>query len=829
LTLAQALGLAAAAYQRHDLAEAERLCLRVIGADPANLDALQLAGAIAFRAGRPDAAAERFARAAAAHPASAEAHFHLGNALRALGRQGEAVASYDRCIALSPGFADAHNNRGNAFCDLGRPAQALASFDSALRCSPGHGAAHANRGNALLAMGRPAEALASYDAALSIDPANPATQSGRGNALRALGRLDEALACYDGALELAPAHGEALVNRGIVLQELGRHAQALDCYERALRLAPGSAEALSNRGNALQRLGRAGEALESCERALRAKPQFAEAHCNRGDALNALKRFDEAVAAYDRALQLRPGFPEAHNGRGIALHALLRYAEALASYERAIALRPGFADAHNNRAYALREAGRYEDAALAFAQVLRLAPDYPFAKGGLLHTKMLCCDWSGFDELCESVNADVRAGRRSAEPFGYQAVSESPRDLRDCAAMYAAERFPQRHDLPAPAAWPRGPKIRVGYLCGEFRSQATSILATGLFELHDRDRFDIFAFDNGWDDGSQWRRRQERAFGTITDIARLGDLEAARLVRDRQIDVLVNLNGYFGHGRQGVFSLRPSPVQVSFLGFPGTLGAPYMDYIVADSTVIPEQDREFYAEKVAYLPHCYQVNDSRRGIAGAAFTRRDEGLPEAGFVYCCFNNNYKIVPAVFDGWMRILRRVEGSVLWLYENRPGTAESLRRNARARGVDPDRLVFAAHLPHAEHLARLRCADLVVDTLPYNAHTTASDALWAGVPVLTRIGRTFPGRVAASLLEAIGLPELIAKTPEEYEALAVGLASSPARLAGLRDRLAANRLARPLYDTALFARHLEAAFTMMVERQRSGLEPCHLVVPP
>ena len=350
-----------------------------------------------------------------------------------------------------------------------------------------------------------------------------------------------------------------------------------------------------------------------------------------------------------------------------------------------------------------------------------------------------------------------------------------------------------------------------------------------LFERHDKNRFELFAFDNGWDDASEMRDRIEKAFTEIVDITRLSDLGAAALIKQKQIDILVDLNGYFGLAREGIFSHRPCPVQVNYLGFPGTLGVDYMDYILADRHVIPPEHAAFYAEKVVYLPDTYQVNDSRRAIAERTPTRAEVRLPETGFVFCCFNNNYKITPDVFDVWMRLLRNVRDSVLWLLEDNPLASSNLRREAEERGVAPERLVFAPRLKPDEHLARHALADLFLDTLPCNAHTTASDALWAGLPLLTCMGGTFPGRVAGSLLNAVGLPELITHDLESYEARALELASTPPMLIDLRTRLARNRLTHPLFDTDRFRRHIESAYVTMWERYRRSDPPESFAVRP
>jgi predicted O-linked N-acetylglucosamine transferase (SPINDLY family) len=500
---------------------------------------------------------------------------------------------------------------------------------------------------------------------------------------------------------------------------------------------------------------------------------------------------------------------------------------ALASYDEAIKLKPDYADAYYERAVALEEMRQYSDAARCFARLLDLSPDHGLAKGALLHAKLRCCDWAGLTELHESIRQGLADRKPLAHPFAYQAISDSEESLRICAETYTAEKYPKSSPI-CIEKFQRRAKVRIGYLAGEFREHAVAILMTGLWERHDKTRFEIFAFDCGEDDGSQRRARIEKAFDEIIDITRISDRDAASLVKAREIDILVTLNGYTGDGRPGVLCHKPSPIQVNYLGFPGTIGAEYMEYLIADDDVIPLESRRFYSEKIAYLPNSFLVNDRNRAIADRRFSRAELGLPENGFVFCCFNNPYKVTPRVFDGWMRILKEVEGSVLWLIDDNPAAAFNLRKEAEARGVGASRLIFAERAPlMEEHLARHRAADLFIDTLPYNAHTTASDALWAGLPVLTCVGQTFPGRVAASLLNAIHMPELITKTQAEYEALAIELAGNPDRLMQIRQKLERNRLTTPLFDTELFAKHMEDAYMQMYERYQAGLPPDHIHV--
>lgn len=780
-------------HQQGRLREAERLYQAVLQAQPDHFDALHFLGILRAQQGNAEVAVKLIALALEQNPRSAEAHSNLGNVFQALGHHDKAISSYDKALAIRPDFAD-------ALC---------------------------NRGSALQALNHHGEAMASYDQALLITPDHVLTLNNRGNVLQELGRYDEAIASYDKALAIRLGDAEAFNNRGSALSKLNRYVEAIASYDKALATKPDHVQALNNRGNALQDLGRYDEAIACYDKALAIKLDYPEAHYNRGNALRDLKRHEEALASYDRALALKPYYPNAIINRGNALRELKRHEEALASYDRALQLKPDNAGALHNRGSALRDLKRYEDAAQSFARLLEIAPDYSFAIGDLLHARMLCCDWKHFVSVTESIKKDIRTGKKSAEPFGYQAISSSQQDLRRCAEIYAAEKFPRSHTILWNGEKYKNAKIRIGYLSGEFRQQATSILMTELFELHDKNRFELFAFDNGWDDSSEIRGRINRAFDEIVDLTRLGDLEAATAIKQRKIDILVNLNGYFGRARQGVFSHKPCPIQVNYLGFPGTIGADYVDYILADLHVIPPEHEAYYTEKVVYLPDTYQVNDSKRGIAVRTPTRAEAKLPDTGFVFCCFNNNYKITPDIFDIWMRLLNKVQGSVLWLLGDNAAASRNLRRESERRGVAPERLIFAEMIKLDEHLARHKLADLFLDTLPYNAHTTGSDALWAGLPLVTCQGTTFPGRVAASLLNAVGLPELIAYSLEEYEALALKLATGPATLADIRARLARNRTTHPLFDTDRFRRHIESAYITMWERVQRGDPPVSFAV--
>jgi protein O-GlcNAc transferase len=643
------------------------------------------------------------------------------------------------------------------------------------------------------------------------------------------GRLEEADLRLSEALTINPDSAEAYSNRGNVQRAQGHFTEALKSYDKALALKPAFTEALANRGGALKDLERFHEALESYDRALTLRPDLAAVHYNRGVALSALKRHEEALASYERAIALKRDFVEALNNRGNALAALKRHEEGLASYQRALALRPDFAEALQNSGAALAYLGRHQSAAQALEQALRLDANLPFAKGNLLHSRMHCCDWRSYEEESRRVIADVQAGKRTIEPFMFLAVSDSAEDQLRCSEIWVREQCAPG----ASAVWTGRrylhDRIRVAYVSSEFRTHPLGHLMVGLFEQHDRKHFETIAISLGVDDGSPMRTRLKGAFERFVDVRSYSDREVAELMREMEIDIAVDRNGFTTGARPGIFSLRPAPIQVSYLAYPGTTGAEFIDYLIADEVVIPRAQRACYTEKVVYLPDSYLVNDSGRHIAERTPTRAEVRLPDRGFVFCSFNNQYKITPQVFDVWMLLLRQIDGSVLWLLEGNETARRNLRREATVRRVDPQRLIFAPKIAHQDHLARHRRADLFLDTLPYNAHTTASDALWGGLPVLTCMGTTFAGRVAASLLRAVGLPDLITHTLEEYQSLALQLATNPTRLAEIKQRLAGNRLTWPLFDTDRFRRHIEAAYLEMWERQQRGEPPASFGVAP
>lgn len=627
------------------------------------------------------------------------------------------------------------------------------------------------------------------------------------------------------ALEIRPDSIQALNNCGSGLRDMGEYQNALSCYDKSLALNPSYVDALNNRGVTYRRLKRLDEAIADYDRALLLRPDYAVALNNRGIALRDQRRVEEAVRNYDQALDIRPNYADAHNNRATALQELSRFEEALSSLNQAIAIKPCYAEAFYNRGNVLKDLRRYDEAIDSYRQAFKINPNLDYLLGIYLHTKAIICDWGDLVQNLRHLENMIIQDEKATLPFPLLGLIDSPALQLKAATSYAQNTYPATNQLGPIAHQNSTDKIRIGYFSGDFHNHATAFLMAELFESHDSNRFEIFGFSFGPKKTDEMRQRIAVNFSEFIEVSEMSDHAAAKLARDMGIDIAVDLKGYTGDCRAGIFAERCAPIQVSYLGFPGTMGAEYIDYIIADSTLVPEETEKYYNEKVVRMPHSYQVNDSKRTISSRSFSREELGLPAEGFVYCCFNNNYKIMPETFDSWMKILKKTAGSVLWLLEDNPLAVKNLRHEAHLRDVDPDRLVFAPRMALEEHLARHRLADLFLDTLPCNAHTTASDALWAGLPVLTRIGESFASRVAASLVRAVGLPELAVSTQEAYERWAVDLALDNKRLSSIRDRLMNARVNAPLFDGRLFAKDLERAFEVMCARYRAGLPPINL----
>jgi protein O-GlcNAc transferase len=779
--------LAIIAAQQGDLAGAERLLRQEIGLRPNSPSGYHNLGSVLQQHGRLADAIAAHRHAIKLKPDYAEAFLALGNGFRQQGNLEEAMGSYRSAVAARRDYPEVHNNIGVLLQMQGRLDQAAAAYHDAVRLRPKYAEAQFNLGTVLHRQHQLEAAEAAYRLVISLNPGIAAVHNNLGTVLKDRGLLDGALAAFDDAIALQADYAEAFYNRATVLQQQARLEEALAAYGCAMALRRNYADAINNAGIVLQELGRT----------------------------------SEAVDLYRQLLEQMPAHADACNNMGAALLAEGRADEAQAEFEQALAHKPDFHQAFCNLGNARRELGDLSGAIAAYREALRLRPDDAGAFSQLIYHRAQACAWDGYEADQERLVDMARRGIR-VPPFYLLSTPASASDQLICAQHWAASISPPRTALFHHGPCAKRERIRLGYLSGDFHQHATAQLMAELFECHDRHRFEVFAYSYGSDDRGPMRARLAAAFDRLVDIRALSHREAADLIHADEVDILVDLKGYTHHARPAITAYRPAPVQVSYLGYPATMGADFIDYIIVDPFVVPTNQQPFFSERLVHLPRSYQVNDRRREVADARRSRLDFGLPAEGLVLCSFNNSYKISPVFFDIWMRLLRAVPGSVLWLLEANPLVPGNLRFEAEKRGVDSGRLIFAPVVPPAEHLGRHRYADLFLDTLPCNAHTTASDALWAGLPVVTCSGDTFASRVAGSLLMAIDIPELVTNSLEEYEQAALALAQAPQRLIALRQKLQHNRNASALFDLPKLTGNIEAAYTRMWQTWLAGRPP-------
>ncbi len=771
-------------HQQGKLAEAAPLYRWVLLADPAHFEAHHMLGLLYAQQGEFLEAVKAIGHALKLEPRNQQALCNFGNVLRALGQRDEALACYDAAVSQNRDDAVVWFNRGLLLAEMRRLADAVASYERAIAIAPDHGEAH----------------------------------FARATALGEMGRLNDALSAGDAAIVARPDNAQAFNLRGSLLWRLGRYEAALDAFNNALSLAPGQADFLNNRGLALTALGRHAEALKNYDAALGARPGFVEALVNRGNALASLQRFDEALECQDKAVALVPGHPEALANKAAALVALQRFEEALETYGAALKQNPANSKTRYNRGVALAQLQRFAEALAEFEAVHAADPRHPHALSAAANAALNLCDWPKVKLFGEEIVRAVAEGTAAIAPFTLLGYREDAALHLKCAKAWLAGK-----GVSYRAAWSetaaRGhEKLRIAYVSSDFGVHPVGYQLAALLEQHDRTGFEIHGVSHGPDDGSDIRARLVKACDQFHDVRLMSDHDAAALLRRLEIDIAVDLNGHTQYARPGLFAARAAPLQVGWLGYPSTTGLAAMDYVIADAQVLPFAGQPHYSEMIVHLPDCYFAPGDPPPVAPSP-SRQAEGLPADGAVFCCFNQSWKITEALFDVWMRLLREVPGSVLWLKDHPPEVRARLQQQAQLRGVGAGRLIWATPADRTRHLARLGLADLMLDTLPYNAHATAGDALWAGVPVITCLGQAFAGRVASSLLMAAGLPELVTVSLADYESLVLKLARDPVARGDLRERLSRNRAQMPFFDSHRHARMMEAAFRQMWRNARAG----------
>jgi predicted O-linked N-acetylglucosamine transferase (SPINDLY family) len=815
-------------HQQGRLQEASQIYEGLLQVDPKHFDALHMLGVMAYQTKNYEIAVDLIGKAISINSNNPAAYSNQGAALKELGQLQAAIASYDKAISLQPNYAEAYNNKGVALAELKQFSVAVTSYDKAISLKPDYAEAHYNRGVALTELGQISDAVASYDKAISLEPDSSEAYNNRGNVLLGMGQFSSAVASYDKAISLKPEDAAAHNNKGAALRELGQFRAALASCEKAISLQPEYAEAYNNRGLALKELGQLEDAIASYDKAVSLHPAFAQAQCNRGNLLSELKHFNSALDAYDKAISLKPDYAEAHYNRGVALTELGQISDAVASYDKAISLQPEYAEAYNNRGSVFLGMRQFSAALISYERAYSIQPELVYLLGALIHARMQLCVWDKLQSSVDELVDKVQSNEKVVEAFVALSLTDSREVHRKAAEIYVQDKHPANTQPLWSGQRYEHPRIRVAYVSCDFKVHPAALNNIGVWERHDRDRFEVIAVSYGpvhQEDSTtqgQLRTRLVKAFDRFLDVGDKSDEQIASLIRELEVDIAVDISGTMGDARQGILSHRPAPVQVNLYGY--LSGAPYMDYIVSDRVVIPPEHEGGYTEKVVCLPYSWFSSDTSRQVSERQFTRGELGLPEEGVVYCSFNNAYKINPQMFDVWMRILLQVPGSVLWLQGGgQEKVKENLSKEASARGVDPTRLVFAHKIDSmADHLARHRAADVFLDTLPFNAQTTAVDALWAGLPVLTCLGQGSFGRVAGSVLMALGMEELVTKGWQEYEAQAVRIGLESGYAKSLKDKLERNRVDAPMFDTQRLTRHMESAYEQMQERVRQGLGP-------
>ncbi len=809
--------------QTGDLPQAEEAYRRAMILMPDSAELRNNLGTLLHDRGKLPEAEVAYRRALALRGDYAEAYNNLGTLLKDLDRCLEAETAFRQAILLNPDSAEIHNNLGAVLFNLNRPDESAAECRQAVELKPEYADAHANLGAALASLGVRGEARGEFNQALKYRPDLAASYNDMAARLQALRCFGAAEKAYTMALALAPGYAEAHSNKGLLFHDLGRFADAVVEYRQAISYKQDFVEAYNNLGAALKNLGRLEEAEKTLRHALLLRPDHARTYSNLGNILQQKGAIREAEAAQRKALELMPDYPEALNNLGIVLGNQGRTAEAVESFESSLALNPDRAEVHNNLGSSYESLGRREDALRHYRQAVELNPSYHSARCNLVYQLLHTCQWEeGLETHIQILRAAVEGGGSSGDkisPFAFSSLPGTTADeQKSCAMAWAASLMvplarnpgtkPSRHRVEPHE------KIRIGYLSADFFDHVVARHFVQVLERHDRSQFTINAYSYSPDDGSDLRKRLERAVDSFVDIRAASHAEAAEIIASDGIDILVDLTGYTAHSRSAILAFRPAPIQVNYLGYPGTMGTDFVDYLIADNFIIPPEQEDKYVEQILRLPGCYLPHDDSR-VRPKTLTRGDCGLPDERIVLCCFNQAYKITPGIFDIWCRLLRNVPGSVLWLRAFNPLVEQHFKEEGEKRGIARERIIMAPSVTAAVHLGRLPCADLFLDTFPYNAHATCSDALWMGVPVVTCAGDTFPSRVAGSLLRTLGVPELVASSPEEYYELAYTLATDGRRREKLRELIRRNSGTSPLYDSSRITRGLESLFLRMMRQ--------------
>lgn len=724
-----------------------------------------------------------------------------------------------RLIEIKPKNYDVLMQLGTVFGEAGELEAALGYFRHAGSINPGMIESRIKEAETLQRLSRHRESIDIYDNLISQDPRNAGLFINKGLALDCLGRYEDAIQSYKYAISIDAKRIEVWSNLSATYLTLKRYRESLIAADQALQIDEKYSSAWSNRSAALYFLNQFSDSLVSADKAIEFNSSNHSAWLNRSNVLHRINQLEDALFSVEQALKINPSYIEALYAKGGILATQKNHLGAICCFRQAIAIDPNYGLAWTALGLSLHARKQYGSAKDAFLRALKLNSEIDYLPGYLLNSKMQCCDWENYSGLLEMIRAEVELGRRVIMPFTALAVFDDPRLQHKVSRIYGAHLYPESVEIVKSPKKSESGRIKVGYFSADFGEHPVAYLVSQLFEVHDRTKFEIFGFSINRHPDSTIRERIKKGFDHFYDVAEESDENARVIARDLNLHIAVDLTGYTASSRTGIFTPRIAPIQVNYLGYPGTLGVNYFDYVIVDRTIHQIEFAESFSEKIVILPNCYQPNDLKRQIVPRSLSRADCGLPEQGFVFCCFNNNFKINPHVYDVWMEILRRCPGAVLWLFQDSAEAASNLIAETDKRGVDSRRIVFAPRAAHITHLSRYHLADLFLDTFPYNAHTTASDSLWAGTPVLTIQGNSFAGRVAMSLLEGVGLGVLVAHNETEYIELATELAHNPSKLKSYKEALDVEKRSLALFDIYSYTKSFENALLAMVERLDKG----------
>lgn len=784
--------LAFSMHKKNELKEAKKIYEDILKIEPDNFSALQLLGSLSAQ----------------------------------INDNETALKLLEKAKNLNSSFPPIHNNYGGVLKNLNRLSDALDSYDKAIKLNPNYEEAYLNRGGILHTLGKYEEALKSYHRAIEIKTNYPEAYLNIGNTLKELNKIDMALESYKKALELKQDFDIALYSIGNLYLDQCMYDQAIQNYNNAINFNPHFAEAYLNRGSAFEKMNRHIEALSSYKKALEIKPNFADAYYNSGVVQTKLYQFNDAIDSFNKALFYKKNYAEALNNKGFVLKQLGNFEEALECYHGATNMRQNYAEAYYNLATVNQYLRNFKEAIQNYEKAISINPNLDWLLGDFIHAKMQICDWQNLQENLKKLIICINNGDKVITPFAALSIFDDSALHHMVAKRYVEEKFPIDNTLGKISKYIKKNRIRIGYFSGDFYNHAVSILIAELFELHNRDIFEIYGFSLSSSENDSMKNRIKNSFDQFYEVGEKNDLEIARLSRKVEIDIAIDLGGFTSKERVGIFALRAAPIQLQYIGYLGTMAASYYDYLIADKTILPKKIQKNFSEKIIYLPS-FQVNDRKKIVSDRQFCKSELGIHESSFVFCCFNNNYKITPEIFVIWMQILREVSNSILFLYADNLVVKNNIQNEAKKNGVNPDRLVFAERISKEDYLARYKCSDLFLDTSPYNAGVTASDALWMGLPVLTMIGNSFPSRMAASILMAIGAPELITHNLHEYKNLAIELAKNKSKLNEIKVKITQNYLEKPLFNTPLFTKNIEQAYQTIYERHYGNLSPENLII--